>query len=99
MLKELKYENIQDIIGVKLSEDDLELLEKIQKEKVIVKNKKAVPLRQKSLNEYFANFSDKKERNRAIKEALEDGYTQSEIAKYLKLSNSTISKIVSKLQK
>ena len=99
LLKELKYENLQDIIGVKLSEEDLESLEKIKKEKVAIKNKKAVSLKQKSLKEHFANCSSKSLRNSAIKEALEDGYTQSEIAKFLKLSNSAVSKIVKKLQK
>ena len=56
-------------------------------------------LKQKSLKEHFANCSSKSLRNSAIKEALEDGYTQSEIAKYLKLSNSAVSKIVKKLLK
>lgn len=38
-------------------------------------------------------------RNSAVLEALEDGYTQSEIATYLKFFNSVVSKIASKLQK
>ncbi len=56
-----------------------------------------MPLKQKPIKEHFANSSNKSSRNGAIKEALEDGYTQSEIAKYLKLSNSAVSKIVKKL--
>ena len=35
LLEELKYENIQDIIGVKLNNKELEILDKIQKQKTI----------------------------------------------------------------
>ncbi len=75
------------------------MLEKIRREKVVIKYNEAVILKQKPLEEHFTSCRDKKARNSAIREALEDGYTQSEIAKFLKLSNSTVSKIVSNLQK
>lgn len=42
----------------------------------------------------FKVFNTKEERNALIGEALEDGYTQIEIAKYLGVSRSLVSKIV-----
>jgi len=42
----------------------------------------------------FKVFNTKEERNALILEALEDGYTQIEIAKYLGVSRSLVSKIV-----
>jgi hypothetical protein len=46
------------------------------------------------LSEYFENTKDKTERNTAIIHVIEDGYTQAEVAKYIALSRSAVSKIV-----
>jgi len=40
---------------------------------------------------------DKIERNSAIIQAIEDGYTQAEVARYIGLSRSALSKIVKSL--
>ena len=48
----------------------------------------------KSLNEHFKDTKSKQERNSAILEALNDGYAQIEIAKYLGVSRSLVSKII-----
>jgi len=48
----------------------------------------------KELSEYFTNKKDKIERNSAIIQAIEDGYTQAEVARYIDLSRSALSKIV-----
>ncbi len=47
----------------------------------------------KTLEEYFNKSKTKQQQNDAIINSLEDLYTQTEIAKYLELSNSAISKI------
>lgn len=90
LLQELDYENIQEMIGVKLKEEELELLQEIQKQKVITSDKVNRPAYQKTLTEHFKN----KERNDAIITALEDGYTQAKIAKYIGISRSLVCKIV-----
>jgi len=90
LLKELSYENVQDIIGVKLNEEELKLLNKIKQQKVTTDNRVNKPAYQKSLNEHFAN----KGRNDAIQSAIEDGYTQAEIAKFIGVSRSLVCKIV-----
>ena len=49
-------------------------------------------LQQKPLELYFNGKQDIKTRNAKIKEAVLDGYKQSEIADFLKLSKTTVSK-------
>jgi hypothetical protein len=94
LISELQYENIQDIIGVKLSEDDLEILEKIQKQKVVVDETGVKPAYRKTLDEHFKEAKTKAKRNSAILDALKDGYTQALIAKQSGVSRSLISKVV-----
>jgi REP element-mobilizing transposase RayT len=90
LLQELDYENIQEMIGVKLKEKELELLDKIQKQKVITTESVNRPAYQKILTEHF----EKEDRNDAIISALKDGYTQAKIAKFIGVSRSLVCKIV-----
>jgi len=90
LLEELDYNNIQEIIGVTLDEESTHQLEEIQKQKSVVSNgvKKTVNI--KILEEHFKEV----ERNTGIKDAFDDGYTQSKIAEYLNVSRSLISKLL-----
>jgi len=90
LLQELNYENIQDIIGVKLEKDELELLKKIQKQKVLTSGNVNKPAYQKTLGEHF----EKQDRDDAMLTSLRDGYTQASIAKFLGVSRSLVCKIV-----
>ncbi|MEA3521840.1 MAG: transposase [Campylobacterota bacterium] len=92
LLQELTYENIQEIIGIELQEDELELLKEIQKQKVISSNKVNRPAYQKTLKKHFKNT----QRDDAIMSALQDGYTQAKIAQFIGLSRSLVCKIVKK---
>ena len=94
MIKELEYENIQDIVGVKLTEDDLQILSELNNQKVIKKDNKNSYAYSKSLDEHFSKVKTKSSRNIAIVNALDDGYTQSQISHHLGLSKSLISKVV-----
>ncbi len=94
LVSELQYENIQEIIGVKLNEDDLEILDKIQKQKTIVDEASVKFAYRKTLDEHFNKAQTKGKRNSAILNALKDGYTQALIAKQLGVSRSLISKVV-----
>lgn len=94
LISELEYENIQEIIGVKLNEDDLEILNKIQEQKVVVDEKSVKLAYSKTLDAHFKEAGTKAKRNSAIINALKDGYTQAKIAKQLGLSRSLISKVV-----
>jgi len=94
LISELEYENIQEIIGVKPNEDDLEILNKIQKQKVVVDDKSVRLAYSKTLDAHFKEAETKAKRNSAIIKALKDGYTQAQIAKQSELSRSLISKVV-----
>ena len=94
LLAELDYENIQDIIGVKLDDEELKVLEEIQKQKVITQDNVHMQACSQTLEEHFKDFKTKSERNAVIIDAINDGYTQAEIAKYLNVSRSMISKVV-----
>ena len=49
------------------------------------------------MKDYFDDIQDIKIRNSKIKEAMMDGYKQSEIAEFLKLSRTTVSKAIKKV--
>ncbi|ADV47113.1 REP-associated tyrosine transposase [Nitratifractor salsuginis] len=90
LLQELDYENIQEIIGVKLDEEAMTQLAEIQAQKVIEKDGVKQVAYSKSLEEHFKDA----ERNEAIRHALDDGYTQAKIAAYLGVSRSLVSKML-----
>ena len=50
------------------------------------------------LEDYFKKEMSKTERNEAILKAYQDGFMQSEIAKYLELTGAGVSKILKKLR-
>ena len=52
-----------------------------------------------SIEKYFDTTTSLKDRDKNIKKAIKDGYKQSEIAGFLNLSRTTISKIVAKVGK
>ena len=66
----------------------------IEIQKIIAAGKERRVAKSKELSEYFTNKKDKIERNSAIIQAIEDGYTQAEVARYIDLSRSALSKIV-----
>lgn len=94
LLAELDYENIQDMIGVKLSEEELERLEKIKNQKIVRRNNIRKLANEETLEEHFKAYKTLKERNVIISEAIDDGYSQIAIAQHLNVSRSLVSKIM-----
>ena len=94
LIKELEYENIQDIIGIRLNGEDLERLEEIKHQKVLIKDNMHKVAFSKILEEHFKDADTIAKRNEAMVEALEDGYTQGALAKHLNISRSLVSKVV-----
>ena len=80
------------MLNNKISEDELKKLRELEKTKY-KQDKKFIRLKQQPLEFYFDGKQDIKTRNTKIKEAIFDGYKQSEIAEFLNLSRTTISKI------
>jgi len=94
VLQELSYENIQEIIGIKLNDEELELLAQIQRQKVMSDEDVNRVAYQKSLQEHFENHK----RDDAIVMALKDGYTQAQIAHFMRLSRSMVCKIIKRMR-
>jgi DNA-binding NarL/FixJ family response regulator len=94
LLEEIEYEAIQAIIEIILTEDELEKLKKEQKRKIVHKEHEYKYEKEKSLEEHFNERVTKKERNFTIVKAIKDGYKQVEIAEFLNISSSAVSKIV-----
>lgn len=88
LIEELRYDNIQEIIGITLNIDDLNLLADI----------KAQKSRIQLLKEYFTDCKTKDERNKAIVLSVGDGYTHQEVAQYLDTSKSNVTKVIKVVQ-
>jgi hypothetical protein len=85
-------------IGIKMSVDEFEKIEQFQKDTTVYKsNPKRVEQKLK-LEDYFHNEMSRVDRNEAILKAYQDGFMQSEIAKFLKLTGAGVSKILKKLR-
>ncbi|HHC11196.1 MAG TPA: transposase [Campylobacterales bacterium] len=80
------------LLNSDLSSDEIKKLDIFQKTKYKYNNKKVIRLKQYSLEEHFLDTKNITERNKSIRNAIADGYKQSEIADYLGLSRTTISK-------
>jgi len=72
----------------------LERLEALQKTTYKKSDDKIIRLKQIELKEHFKKCENKKERNKKILVAFKDGYTQSEIARFLKITGAGVSYIV-----
>jgi REP element-mobilizing transposase RayT/Mor family transcriptional regulator len=94
MLQDFSINDLSEFLEIRLSDDDL--LKIHEKQKTIVEKsayKKEIE-NKRNLSFYFQNNITKQERNLAIKKAYNHGHSQVDISKYLKLSESSISKIV-----
>ena len=97
LIKELQY--LDSLLKIDLTKNDLEKIKELQSQKIDIEDSKLIFKKCKSLNEHFKDIKNKEERNTAILEALKDGYKQAEVAKFLKLTPTAISKIKRKYEK
>ena len=91
--KEIEHEGMQEHLEMALSEEELNALKAEKQKKIIQHEHKFRQEKSSTLQEYFENAITKNERNLTILKALDDGYKQSEVARYLNISSSTVSKI------
>ena len=86
----LDYELMdQTDLTKKLNSKELDEIDALFAAKFDIKNDEVVQQTKKELSEHFNSFHDKET---GIANAIADGYKQAQIAKYLKLSNVSISK-------
>jgi len=91
--KEYHYKNIQELLEKPLSKKEQKESELEQKKKIVQKEHEFKQTREIKLEKYFENTNTISERNSAILKAIEDGYTQAEIGRYLSVSSALISYI------
>ena len=96
--KEIEYEGIREHLEMALTDGELKELEIRQKKKIVQKEYRYGYDKEKTLKEHFGDVKNKEERNKAIIKALEDGYTQAEIARYLRITASAIAKVRRKFE-
>ena len=96
LIELIQEEGILEYLELRLSKDESEKLHTFQRQKIVVDEYKLKLYKSKSMEEYFNKSDEKSQRDSAILSAVKDGYTQTEIATHLKLSTSSISKIVKK---
>ena len=97
MLKKMIVEEgFQDLLEIGLDEDELEALKVLQKKKVVSVEHEYKVLELTPLETIFQNITTKKERNRAIGTAVDEGYKHVVVARFLEVNASMISKVVAK---
>ncbi|WP_373033126.1 transposase [Sulfurovum sp.] len=93
LIKELEEEGIQELLETELRLQELKELEIEQKKKIIHTEHEFRQEKEKTLQEHFKKAEELSKRNSAIIDALNDGYKQAEVARYLHLSPAAVSKI------
>jgi len=95
LLIEFSIKELICFLEVRLNNKDLNYLIEEEKRKMIIDSDLELKIeKSKTLPFHFGNVCKKEDRNTAIINAFKDGYRQSEIAKYIQMSSSLISKIV-----
>ena len=77
-----------------VSQSEYQLIETFQKVVYQQQEQDIVRLKQKSLEEHLGSYQTLQERNKQILVAIQDGYKQSEIARYLGLTSAGVSYVV-----
>ena len=89
--KEYHYEGIQELLENPLSTKEQKELEAEQKKKIVQTEHEFKQTKEITLEKHFQNSIDLPSRNSAIIKALDDGYGQAEIARYLGVSAALVS--------
>jgi len=93
LLKEYHYTGIQELIEKPLNNKEQKALETEQQKPIIQKEHTFRQAKETTLEKHFKDIKELASRNSAILLALDDGYTQGEVARYLGLSTAMVSKV------
>lgn len=94
LIQEFDIRTLHEFLDSSLTQEELEYLQEKEKQKVLKSSDGITMRRSKKFEEHFADVETKNDRNFAIQNAYLDGYSQVDIALYLKVSKSLISKVV-----
>ena len=91
--KEYHYKGIQELLEKPLNKKEQQDLEAEQKKPITQDEHEFKQTKEITLENHLVDTKEIASRNSAIIKALDDGYTQGEIARYLGLSTAMISKV------
>lgn len=94
LIQEFDIQTLHEFLDASLTQEELEFLQEKEKQKVLKSSDGVIVRRSKKFEEHFSDVVTKNDRNLAIENAYLDGYSQVEIASYLKVSKSLISKVI-----
>jgi len=94
LLKQFNLETLNEFLEASISDKELAYLKEKEKQKVEKSKQGTTVRRSKIFEEHFYEVTTKSDRNLAIINAYLDGYTQVDIANYLNVSKSLISKVI-----
>ncbi len=95
------YDNTNELLTsleIKMTKQEQEKISRFQKEATSFKTNPKKIKHKLKLEDYFKKEMSKVDRDKAIQKAWKDGFMQSEIARYLGLSDAGVSKILKKLK-
>lgn len=94
LIREFDIKTLNEFLGEPISDKEMEYL-KIKEKQNIDKKNNSIDIKQsKQFEEHFYDNTTKQDRNFAILNAYDDGYPQVDIANYLNVSTSLVSKII-----
>ena len=94
VLRDYATNELFELLRIPFSETEREKIDAFHRARYKQTDTCVEPLHQEPLAHYFLHVKIKLERNDAIKQAFEDGYTKSELARHLNLSVAGVSKII-----
>ncbi|MDP2894034.1 MAG: transposase [Sulfurimonas sp.] len=94
LIKQFDLKTLNEFLGEPMSEKELEYIKTKEKQKILKEDGILHVKQEKQFQEHFVDVETKIDRNFAIQGAYLDGYSQVDIASYLKVSKSLISKVI-----
>lgn len=94
VLRDYNTKELFDLLSIPMSEIERSTLDAFHQTKYKHNEGQIEPLHQEELSHYFLHVKMKQERNEAIKNAYNDGYSKTDIARILLLSVAGVSKIL-----
>ena len=96
-----RYDSIKELLNsldIEMTSEELDRVEEFQKKSSAYKTNPKKITQKLKLGKYLRKNMSKEKRNKGIMNAFEDGFMQSEIARFLKLSDARVSRIIKELK-
>ncbi|MDD5157013.1 transposase [Sulfurimonas sp.] len=94
LIKQFDLKTLNEFLGEPMNDKELQCIKTKEKQKILKEDGILYVKQEKQFQEHFYDISTNSDRNLAILNAYQDGYSQVSIASYLNLSKSLICKVV-----